>query len=581
MRLVKGAYWDSETVLARQRGWPVPVWEEKWRTDLSYERCVDLLLDRTDALRPAFASHNVRSLARALAASKARKLPPRFVELQALYGMADPLKAALVKFGERVRVYTPFGELIPGMAYLVRRLLENTSNESFVRSELAEGDAVTELLAPPHPPERHVVVPEESPMVRSKAEESDTTPFENEPLQDFSRGEVREAFRLALGQVSKDVGIHCPVVIDGHDVETADRIQSVCPSDSSRVVAASASASAEDADRAVLAAKKGFAAWRAVPGDERARILERAAALFADRKNELAAWTCLEAGKPWRDADADVAEAIDFCRYYARTLRELATPQHHDAPGEENVTVLVPRGPTVVISPWNFPIAILTGMAAAALVVGNPVVLKPAEQTPACGYHVFRIFREAGVPASALHFLPGSGEVVGARLVEHPDVATIAFTGSRAVGDLIARRAAETSTGVVGLKHVVAEMGGKNAVVVDDDANLDEAVPAILASAFGYAGQKCSACSRVVAVGRVYEPLLARLAEAARSLVVGPAEDPASSIGPLIDSESVERVRRYEVLAARDGRIAFRGTLGASAARGYFAAPVIVADVPP
>lgn len=584
VRLVKGAYWDSETVLARQRGWPVPVWEEKWRTDASYERCTDLLLDRSDVLRPAFASHNVRSLARALAASKARGLPDRFIELQALYGMADPLKTALVKFGQRVRVYTPFGELIPGMAYLVRRLLENTSNESFVRSELAEGDAIDELLSAPHGHERPAGASErseESPMIRTASGESALASFENEPLQDFAKKDVREAFRLALLQVSRDAGIHCPVVVGGHELETAERIRSTCPSDSARVVAASASATAEHADLAVQAAKDGFPAWRAVPAEERARILDRAAALFAARKNELAAWTCLEAGKPWRDADADVAEAIDFCRYYARVLRDLAEPARHEVPGEENVTVFVPRGPTVVISPWNFPMAILTGMAAAPLLAGNPVILKPAEQTPACGYHVFRIFREAGVPASAIHFLPGRGEVVGARLVEHPDVAAIAFTGSRAVGGLIARRAAETSTGVVGLKHVVAEMGGKNAIVVDDDADLDEAVPAVVASAFGYAGQKCSACSRVIVVGRAYDPLLARLVEAAPSLVVGPAEDPSSSIGPLIDAESVARVRRYVEMAEREGRVVFRGTLGPGAERGYFVPPVIVADVSP
>jgi len=250
-------------------------------------------------------------------------------------------------------------------------------------------------------------------------------------------------------------------------------------------------------------------------------------------------------------------------------------------PGEINVTTLHPRGPTVVISPWNFPLAILAGMTAAALVTGNPVVMKPAEQTPACAHHVFRIFREAGVPPSAIHFLPGAGEVVGARLVEHPDTATIAFTGSRAVGHWIARRAAETSSGPYGIKRVVAEMGGKNAIVVDDDADLDEAVPGVLASAFGYAGQKCSACSRAIVVGRAADAFVARLSEAARSLVVGRAEDPSASIGPLIDAESVERVRRYVEIAEREAKIVFRGVLGPGTERGNFVAPVIVANVDP
>jgi RHH-type proline utilization regulon transcriptional repressor/proline dehydrogenase/delta 1-pyrroline-5-carboxylate dehydrogenase len=578
IRLVKGAYWDYETVLARQRGWPCPVYEEKWETDACYERAIDLLVDRAGLLRPAFASHNPRSLARGLAAAQAAKLTDRYVEFQALYGMADSLKVALTKFNQRVRVYTPFGELIPGMAYLVRRLLENTSNESFVRSEKPDEAAVLATIAKPEPERK---AKEEPAMVNDRTTPPPLDAFENEPLRDFARADVRAEFAKALERVKGDAGIHCPVVVAGKEMETAERILSVSPSDSKRVVAASASAKEEHADLAVEAAKRGFAAWRAVPTEERAAILERAADIMASRRDELAAWTCLEAGKPWRDADADIAEAIDFCRYYALLARSFSRPERHDVPGESNATVLAPRGPTVVISPWNFPIAILTGMAAAPLVTGNPVILKPAEQTPACGYLVFRIFLEAGVPESALHFLPGKGEVVGARLVAHPDVATIVFTGSREVGNLIARKAAETSTGVVGIKRVIAEMGGKNAIIVDDDADLDEAVPGVLGSAFGYAGQKCSACSRVVVVGRAHDAFVARLTATAKTLAVGPAEDPAASIGPLIDAESVARVRRYVEQAERDGRLLFQGSLPRGTERGYFAAPVIVGKITP
>jgi RHH-type proline utilization regulon transcriptional repressor/proline dehydrogenase/delta 1-pyrroline-5-carboxylate dehydrogenase len=476
VRLVKGAYWDSETVLARQRGWPVPVWQEKWQTDACYERSSALLLDHSDALRPAFASHNVRSLAHALALARERGLPERFVEFQALYGMADPLKEALVGLGQRVRVYAPFGELIPGMAYLVRRLLENTSNDSFVRREVVEGDALDELLSPPRAPEKPPI-PRKNAMTPEQNDAPSIDGFENEPLEDFSKADVRDSYRAAYDSVVRDSGIHCPVVIAGRDIETPARIQSVSPSDTSRTVAASASARGLDADLAIRAARDGFTEWRNTPVEERAQILERAADLFGARRREFAAWACLEAGKPWRDADADVAEAMDFCRYYARAARDLFAPERLDAPGEANVTVHAPRGPTVVISPWNFPFAILTGMTAAALVTGNPVLMKPAEQTPACGYHVFRLLCEAGVPAGALHFLPGIGEDVGARLVEHPDTATIAFTGSRAVGHVILRRAAATSTGPAGIKRVVLEMGGKNAIIVDDDADLDEATP--------------------------------------------------------------------------------------------------------
>jgi RHH-type proline utilization regulon transcriptional repressor/proline dehydrogenase/delta 1-pyrroline-5-carboxylate dehydrogenase len=580
IRLVKGAYWDSETVLAKQRGWPCPVFQEKWETDACYERAIDLLVDRSGVLRPAFASHNVRSLARALAAARTAKLPERFVEFQALYGMADSLKAALVKFNQRVRVYTPFGELIPGMAYLVRRLLENTSNESFVRSETLEADAIEALIQKPSRPKANGPIPAPYPKEATAMKHDPLEAFENEPLRDFSRAEVRAAFQAALERARADAGIHCPVVIGGREIETAERILSVSPSDAKRVVAASASAIDEHADLAVRAAKVGFAGWRAVPVEERARILEKAAELMAGRRDELSAWACIEAGKPWRDADADVAEAIDFCRYYALAARTLGVPEHHDVPGESNATVLVPRGPTVVISPWNFPIAILAGMSAAPLVAGNTVIMKPAEQTPACAYHVFRIFLEAGVPETALHFLPGKGEVVGARLVANPDVATIVFTGSREVGGLIARRAAETSTGAVGIKRVIAEMGGKNAIIVDDDADLDEAVPGVLGSAFGYAGQKCSACSRAIVVGRAYDGFVGRLIETAKTFVAGPAEDPATAIGPLIDPESVARIGRYVALAERDARVLFRGALAPRTERGYFAAPVIVGDVP-
>jgi RHH-type proline utilization regulon transcriptional repressor/proline dehydrogenase/delta 1-pyrroline-5-carboxylate dehydrogenase len=588
VRLVKGAYWDSETVLARQYGWPVPVWQHKWETDACYERCSELLLDNARVLRPAFASHNVRSVARALAGAKARRLPDRFVEFQALYGMADPLKVALVKFGQRVRVYMPFGELIPGMAYLVRRLLENTSNESFVRHDLAEGDDVLHLIGRPGAvPVARIVSGLRTPSMESSMNDDSESPaastatFQNEPLQDFSKPAVRRAFEGALRRVSGDAGIHCPVVIDGHDIETTERILSVSPSDARRVLAASASATTEHADRAVEAAKAGFASWRRTPPEERARTIERAAELLSAERDELAAWACLEAGKPWRDADADVAEAIDFCRYYAASMRELAAGEHRVVPGEDNVTVFSPRGPTVVISPWNFPIAILAGMAAAPLVAGNPVILKPAEQTPATAYRLFRIFREAGVPSSAIHFLPGVGEVVGARLVAHPDVATIAFTGSRAVGHAICRSAVETSTGVVGIKRVIAEMGGKNAIIVDDDADLDEAVPGVLQSAFGYAGQKCSACSRVVVTSRVHDAFVQRLTEAAGALLVGKAEDPASSLGPLIDEEARARVQKYVAMGERDGNIAFRGRLEPGTEHGYFAAPVIVTDIAP
>jgi RHH-type proline utilization regulon transcriptional repressor/proline dehydrogenase/delta 1-pyrroline-5-carboxylate dehydrogenase len=249
-------------------------------------------------------------------------------------------------------------------------------------------------------------------------------------------------------------------------------------------------------------------------------------------------------------------------------------------PGETNVTEYLPRGIAGVISPWNFPVAILLGMTAGALVTGNAVLMKPAEQTPICALRLFDLLREAGVPPGVLHYLPGRGEVTGARIVEHPEVATIAFTGSRTVGQLIALRAIETSHAQAGLKRVIAEMGGKNAIIVDHDADLDQAVPGILASAFGYGGQKCSACSRVIVHRSVYEAFVARSVDAARALAVGPAQDPRTSVGPLIDDEAVARVRDAIEEGKRVARLALEVDVGPLRARGHFVGPVIFADVP-
>jgi RHH-type proline utilization regulon transcriptional repressor/proline dehydrogenase/delta 1-pyrroline-5-carboxylate dehydrogenase len=288
-----------------------------------------------------------------------------------------------------------------------------------------------------------------------------------------------------------------------------------------------------------------------------------------------------ECGKEWREATADVCEAIDFCRFYADRAIALEAPHGADVPGEENRFVYLPRGVTAVISPWNFPLAILTGMTAAALATGNTVVMKPAEQSPVIAALLMDIFRQVDLPNGVANYLPGRGEVAGAALVEHPRVALIAFTGSRAVGLAINARAAEVSAGGVGpVKRVIAEMGGKNAIIVDSDADLDEAVLGVVHSAFGYQGQKCSACSRAIVLADVYEPFLARLIEATRSLKVGPAEDPATTVGPVIDAEAYDRVLRYIELGKQEARLALAVDVGELTNSGYFIGPHIFADVP-
>ena len=583
VRLVKGAYWDYEVLHAQQLGWPVPVFESKWATDACYERCARFLLEHHEMLRPAFGSHNVRSLAHAMAVAEALGVPDDAYETQLLYGMGEPIQRALVARGQRVRVYTPYGAMLPGMAYLVRRLLENTSNESFLKASFTERARVEDLL---RDPEEVGAMWGRKRRVDPYIPKADLPPFRNEPPTDFTRLEAREAMRQALADVRSqlaDAGRapNCVPIIGGAEVHTGDVVPSTDPGDRDRVVGRMHMARVEDAQAAVAQARAAWPAWAATPPEERAAVLLRTAGLMRRDRFTLAAWEVYECGKPWREADADVAEAIDFCEFYAREMIRLAAPEHRDVPGETNAIEHVSRGVAVVIPPWNFPLAIPTGMTVAPLVAGNTVILKPAEQSPVMAWLLYRYLREAGLPAGVLSYLPGRGEVVGQALVDHPDVDLISFTGSRAVGLEIYRRAADTKPGMDHAKRVIAEMGGKNAIIVDDDADLDEAVVGVLHSAFGYAGQKCSACSRVIALDGVYDAFLARLTEAAHAFTVGPAEDPETVVGPVIDAEARRRIERYIDIARSEGRMVVSIDPGPIAERGNFVGPHIVADVRP
>ena len=335
------------------------------------------------------------------------------------------------------------------------------------------------------------------------------------------------------------------------------------------------------ARQAIAAAKAAFPGWRDTPPAERADFLLRTARLLRERRFDLAAWEVMESGKQWREADADVAEAIDFCDYYAREMLRLASPHRRDLPGEENETFYEPRGVTVVIAPWNFPLAILCGMTTAALVTGNPVIMKPAEQSSVIAAQLMQVFQEIGLPPGVVNYLPGIGEEIGPVLVSHPDVAMIAFTGSRGVGLHINAEASRTPPAQDHVKRVLAEMGGKNAIIVDDDADLDEAVAGVVASAFGYQGQKCSACSRAIVLAPLYDTFLPRLIEATRSLKIAPAEDPGCSVGPVIDAEARQRILQAIENGKREARLAYAGDVGALADEGHYVAPHIFADVPP
>jgi RHH-type proline utilization regulon transcriptional repressor/proline dehydrogenase/delta 1-pyrroline-5-carboxylate dehydrogenase len=403
-------------------------------------------------------------------------------------------------------------------------------------------------------------------------------PFRNEPVLELRRAPVRAQLADALREHDARPPLRVPVWV-GEEMRKGDAIASTDPGRPDRVVAQAAAASPEDVDAALEAARRGHRDWGRRPAGERADVLLRAAQWLRERRLEVAALEVRECAKPWPEADGDVCEAIDFLEYYARGAVELeAGPELLQVPGERNTMHWRPRGVVAVISPWNFPVAIPCGMTAAGLATGNAVLLKPAEQAPGCAFVLVRALREAGVPPDALALLPGEGDV-GAALVRDPRVHTIAFTGSNEVGLEIIRSAAETPAGQKHLKRVVAEMGGKNCVIVDSDADLDEVVPALVRSAFAYAGQKCSAASRVLVHETLHDGLLERLGGAVQTLEVGQAERLDIDVPPVIEQEAQERVTRYAAEAERTGRLAAVAPVPAEDG-GWFVAPTVAADLP-
>jgi RHH-type proline utilization regulon transcriptional repressor/proline dehydrogenase/delta 1-pyrroline-5-carboxylate dehydrogenase len=572
IRLVKGAYWDAETILAQQREWPAPVWQKKPESDANYEKMTVLLLENADIITPNFASHNVRSCAHAIAQAERLGVHPKHYEFQALYGMADELKAALLQMGHRVREYSAIGELLPGMAYLVRRLLENTSNEGFLRIKNMGEASKEQLLGNPV----NVLATAAEPLARKPRPAG---AFVNAANTDYSQATQREKQRAALRTVEASLGKKWPLIIGGKKLADREFIASVNPARPTQVIGSWARATIADAEAAVATARAAFPAWRATPAEQRAQILERAADLMEARRFELNALLILEAGKPWMEADGDVSEAIDFCRFYAVEMRKLAKPQVTQAvPGERCVQLHTPRGVGVAIAPWNFPLAILTGLVVAPLVAGNTVIMKPAEQTSVIGGTLMDILTEAGVPAGVVNFLPGYGEDIGAHLVAHKDVDFVAFTGSRAVGCHIWAAAGKTVPGQQNLKKVVCEMGGKNALIIDNDADLDEALPAALYSAFGFAGQKCSALSRLIVLDDVYDHFVERFISAAATYPIGDPAQPGTVIGPVIDADAQKKILGLIEQGKKEAKLAWQGKAPAA---GWFVPPTIFTNVKP
>jgi RHH-type proline utilization regulon transcriptional repressor/proline dehydrogenase/delta 1-pyrroline-5-carboxylate dehydrogenase len=385
--------------------------------------------------------------------------------------------------------------------------------------------------------------------------------------------------RSAIEEMRPKLGRKYPIVIDGQKIWTANFIDSINPSSPTQVVGAVAEATVDHAEQAAAAAKKAFQHWCRVSVEHRARLLEKVATIMDRRRFELSALEVFEVGKPWAEADGDIREAIDFLLFYAQQMRVRGLPrltQH--VPGEESYQHYWPRGVALVIAPWNFPMAILTGMVSAALVTGNTVIMKPAEQSAVCGAMLMEMFEEAGVPPGVLNFLPGKGRVIGQHLVDHKDVHMIAFTGSREVGLRIWKSAGETREGQSELKRVVCEMGGKNGVIVDSDADLDEAIVDTIYSAFGYQGQKCSACSRLIVLEENYDRVVKRLVEAAASLRVGNPEAPGILVGPVIDETAYRRQIELIETGKKEATLAFQGIVPAE---GFFVPPTIFTGVRP
>lgn len=609
IRLIKGAYWDYETVLAQQRGWPIPVFQRKAETDANYERLARRMLENDRYINCAFGTHSVRSIATCMVYAEQLGRAPASYEFQMLHGMAEPIKQALVKMGFRVRDYCPVGEVLPGMSYLVRRLLENTSNEGFLRATFNEGLSPEQLLRDPAEivqdgegdfeneldTARFVTnqtdeIPTHGPRSqRLSAERNGNHPnqegtkmediyFKNEPPTDFTLEPNRLQMRDALVEVKQRFGEKYPLIIGGRESWADKEIASVNPARPGQVVGRVAKGTRADADAALDSSAAAFRSWSRTSVEQRARVLEQAAELMRQERFQLMACEVFETGKNWVESDADVAEAIDFCNFYAREMRRIASSRYV-IPGEISLHQYIPRGIAVVIAPWNFPLAILCGMTTAALVTGNAVIMKPSEQSSVIGWRFMDILRRAGAPPGTVNFLPGSGEEVGAYLVEHPQVSVIAFTGSREVGLRIYEAAGRTKPGQRHLKQVICEMGGKNAVIIDNDADLDEAIPAVLHSAFGYQGQKCSALSRLVLLEDSYDRVMERLLAAAANLNVGMPDEPGTDMGPVIDQAAYQRILRYIEIGRSEGKIAFEGkVLGGE---GYFIPPTIITNVSP
>ncbi|ARU63489.1 1-pyrroline-5-carboxylate dehydrogenase [Tumebacillus avium] len=402
--------------------------------------------------------------------------------------------------------------------------------------------------------------------------------FKNEPFSDYSNPERKRSMEAALDLVASQLGRDYDLVINGKRISTEGKSVSINPSNKDQVIGRVAKADQSHAEEAMQAALTTFDWWKTVPAKERARVLLRASAIMRRRKDEFSSWLVYEAGKNWGEADADTAEAIDFLEFYAREMVRLAEDQNLTRiEGEDNELSYIPLGVGIVIPPWNFPLAIMAGMTAAAVVAGNTVVLKPATPTPVIAAKFVELLEEAGLPAGVVNYVPGSGAVIGDYLVDHPKTRFISFTGSKEVGIRIYERAAKVQKGQIWLKRVIAEMGGKDALVVDKGVNAKEAAQAIVTSAFGFSGQKCSACSRAIIHEDLYDEVLNHVVEMTKQLTVGPSHEYNIGLGPVVDEAAYNNILNYIEIGKGEGRVLVGG--GKAEGNGFFIQPTVIADV--
>ncbi|MGA8221524.1 MAG: L-glutamate gamma-semialdehyde dehydrogenase [Candidatus Acidiferrales bacterium] len=411
-----------------------------------------------------------------------------------------------------------------------------------------------------------------------------TTPhrgeFQNEPFIDFSKPENRAAMEAALKQVKAMFGREYPLIIGGQKITTPEKIKSTNPSHPADVIGIFQKATVEMANQAVEAAAKAFERWKRVPAEERVACAFRAADILRKRRFELDAWLAYEIGKTWPEADADIAELIDFCEYYGREMLRLAAPQKlTPMRGEKNYLKYIPLGVGVIIPPWNFAAAIMGGMTLAAIVAGNTAIVKPSSDSPTISALFIDILFEAGVPRDVVSFFTGPGGTAGEALVNHPKTRFIAFTGSKEAGLRISEQASKKQPGQVWIKRTVLEMGGKDAIVVDEEADLDAAVEGVALSAFGYQGQKCSACSRAIVSEKIYDKFLDKLVGRVKKMKVGSVEDPSNFMGPVINKSAMDSILDYIEVGKKEGRLLTGGK--SPATDGYFIEPTVIADISP